>query len=871
MSRARYALAAAAAVAVSGTALVVRTPPAGPGDARRMLTATAALDEAEEHEPSGAKAALDLWTAQRAYPARAIPDVARAAAFERERRVRSSGPIDASVSPWTSLGPENIGGRTLALAARFDDPDVIFAGSASGGLWKSTVGGVGADAWDRVSTGFSESAVGAIELDPQDEDVMYVGTGEVYRYQGSIGGEGIRTTRGSYGIGILKSTDGGVTWAKSLDWTLAQTRGVQAVEVDPTSSQIVWAATTEGVYRSTDAGTTWTNVHPVVMAEDLVIDPANPSRVLATHGNLGSPGTGLYRTTNAGATWAKVTSGLPSSWSGKAMLGLAEIAPDIVYASIGDSVSGRGLWKSSDFGASWFQVNSTDFQQHQGFYSHYVLVDPTDADHVYAAGIEIWESNNGGSTLFQRSQWTQVFLGVSPPQGPIGGAQYAHADHHAAIWHPQGLDVTFFASDGGVFKSTDGGSTFQSLIGGLVTTQLYNGWSQSGSSANLAMGGFQDNFPNLYEGTTSWRRVIGGDGTWTAIDPNDDQIMVACYQYLGMLRSVNGGFNWTTITPPQAGNDVTAFCAPVLMGQTDSQVLYGGRSRIYKSFDRGTSWTAMNGGNQLDPGNPALSMAMPATSTDTLYVGTAPVAGRARVFRTTNGGVSFTDVTGTLPDRYPMDVTLDPTDSRKVYVVLSGFGTSHLFGSTNGGATWTDLGAGLPDVPTTAVEVDPDHPQVLYVGNDLGAYVSPDGGSTWQTFAAGMPTALVNDLKVFAPTRKLRAATHGNGAWERDLFDPTGTDAPVVAAAGGSRLALSVGPNPASGPARIRFDLPETADVRIDVVDVAGRRVLNVPRERRAAGPHDVALDLGQLAPGVYFVRVEAGPRRETARVVTVR
>jgi hypothetical protein len=812
--------------------------------------------------PSGAMAALDWWAAARAYPSRAIPDVGHAAAYLAAERtpLRAAG-LDEAVSPWTGLGPENIGGRTLALALHPDDHDVIFAGSASGGLWKSTSGGVGASAWEYVETGHPVLAVSTIAIDDANADVMYVGTGEVYRYQDASGGEVIRTTRGSYGIGILKSTDAGVTWALSLDWTLAQTRGIWAVRIHPADSDILFAATTEGVFRSRDAGGTWSLVLDVIMAMDVRVHPSSPDTVLAACGNFSSPGHGLYRSTDGGDSWTKITSGLPTGFSGKAQLAFAPSSPDVVYATFADSFASRGLRKSTNAGLTWTLVNSADFASYQGWYSHYVAVSPFDAERLYVGGIEIWRSVNGGVGLVRRSDWTQVYLGTPPPGGPGGGPQYAHADHHAAVPHPTNADVFFFASDGGVFKTTDGGDTFLGLNGGYVSTQFYNGFACAPAASDLALGGMQDNFTAIYEGTSAWRRVIGGDGCWTAIHPSNPDVMYGSYQYLNILRSSNAGADWSNIAPPELGDDNTAFVAPYVLSPADPDILYAGRSRIYKSTNEGQSWFATGGGDPVDNGNPVLCLAISPTHPDTVFAGTAPLYSPARILRTTNGGISWLNITGTLPDRYPADLTVDPADSRTVYVVFSGFGTSHVFRSTNGGLAWTDIGASLPDVPTSAIVVDPDYPEVLYAGMDLGVYVSTNSGATWEVFAAGMPTALVNDLKIFAPARSLRAATHGSGAFERDLVNPAlvGVHQIATGAESSGSLQLTVAPHPLRSDSRVSFELARPTRVQLELFDVRGRRIRTLLDEVRGPGRHAVGLAADQLVPGVYFLRLDTG------------
>jgi photosystem II stability/assembly factor-like uncharacterized protein len=824
--------------------------------------------ESSEKKLSGALQALDFWAAQRAYPHPVIPDVGFAAAFEevRHMKLRGGNVIDESVDPWTALGPANIGGRTLALALHPNDPDVIFAGSASGGLWKSTTGGVGAEAWTHVETGFPVLGVSTIAIDPADPDVMYIGTGEVYAYQESTGGEVIRTTRGSYGIGILKSTDGGATWSMSLDWSYSQTRGVWMIALHPTTSSTLYAATSEGVYKSTDSGQSWVLVHDVIMATDVRIHPTNPEIIFAACGNFSSEGHGIYRSQNAGADWQKLSTGLPSSWSGKVQLAIAPTMPNRIYASIADYDDGRGLYKSTNTGDTWQLVNSTDYPQYQGWYSHYVLVSPFDADDLFVGGIEIWRSHNAGSDLEERSDWTEIYFGTSPPEGPIGGPHYAHADHHFAVWHPTDPNTIFFASDGGVFKTTNGADTFESLIGGYMTTQFYNGFSNSAYDPEKAIGGMQDNLTAIYQGSNAWRRVIGGDGSWTAINTQDDQTMYGSYQYLGILRSRDGGNDWTNVSPQSQSGDQTAFIAPYVLSPSHTTRLYAGRSRLYRSDNEGSDWLATNGGAPLDPSfNPVLSLAVSWTNPDIVYAGVAPINSRARVFRTTNGGADWDDVTGVLPDRYPSDLAVDPNDPTVVYVTFMGYGNSHLFRSTDAGKTWDDIGDGLPDVPASAVTVDPVYPDVLYVGTDLGVFVSPDAGQSWLTFQSGMPTAMVNDLKVYGPWRLLRAATHGNGVFQRDLFDPTTVGVPALPTL---QAGLRVHPNPIQPGSRVFFDLPRAGSVRLTLFDVHGRRVASLLEGTRDAGAHEVPLARGQMAPGVYFLRLETQEGVRNTRIV---
>jgi photosystem II stability/assembly factor-like uncharacterized protein len=841
-----------------------------------LAFAPAVEEPAKLERTSGALAALDHWSRSRAYPGRVIPDVGYAAEFEAARTRFAGGAADQRGSSWEAIGPHNIGGRTLAVVRNPENPQTLWAGAASGGLWRSFTAGVGPDAWDVVDTGFPVLGVSSIAIPPNDSNTIYIGTGEVYGYQNALGGLAVRLTRGSYGIGILKSTDGGDTWTHSLNWSLNQKRGVASLAMDPQNSSILYAGTTEGTYKTTDAGATWNLVHGILMSMQVVIDPVTPSRVYVACGDLGSPGTGLYRTTDGGVIWAQLTGGLPATWTGKANLAIYKNAPNVVYASLAQAESGIGLYRSTNFGTNWISLSSTNYAGVQGWYSHWVHVNPTDSSQVVVAGVDIWRSTQGGRNLVRMSDWSAWFFGNVPPGGPEGPPNYAHADHHAVIHDPQRPDTLFFACDGGVFRSFDHAGTFAGLNGGYQTTQFYNGFSSALTSLTLAIGGMQDNATAIYEGNLGWRRVIGGDGCMTAMHPLNLQIMYGATQNLGIRRSTDGGNNFNLVTNGISQVGQVAFVAPYVLSPIVPTVLYAGRSRIFRTTNGGTNWSAVNSNLELDS-NPAISMAISNQSENVLYVGTAPVLTRSHVYVTTNGGTSFTNITGSLPDRYPVDLAVDPLDDQIAYVVLSGFGSGHLFRTSDRGANWTDITGDLPDVPSSAVVVDPDNPNILYFGNDIGVYVSTNTGATWEAFQTGMPgAAILMDLSVVRGNRHLRAVTHGAGNFERAMLEPSaavadgGAGAPSAA---GLRM-LTAAPNPFRDATSLRFALAGARPVTIKLYDVTGRAVATLlAGEPRAAGEHAVRVDARSLglATGVYVARIEAGGEVASAELVLAR
>ncbi len=709
--------------------------------------------EREERGPSGAMQALTDWTRARAYPFNDIPPDGYTKAYQASKSfVKNLSRSPLLSSTWEPIGPldNDSRGRTISVAVNPLNPNTIYCGSASGGLWRSQQASVGGD-WVRMTLGFPALGIGSITIDPADTNTMYLGTGEVYRYGYAVGGLIVRTTRGSYGVGILKTTDGGNTWTKSLDWSYNQQRGVQQVRINPLNRNTLFAATTEGIYRSYDRGANWTLVHPVIMATDIVINSKDTTLILAACGNFKSPGYGIYLSEDGGDSWFIIPGG-QSNYSGKALLETFYSNASTVYASVADSTTGVGaLWRSTDFGGNWTQINADAIFGVQGWYSHFVAVNPVDSTKVVHAGLSAYKSTNGGSTF--------VFSG--------GG----YSDNHNYAYEPTHPNILYIVNDNGIYRSTNFGDSFTNIGNGMQTLQFYSGFSNSSTDSLLAMGQVQDHIPGyIYRGSTVWDRSANDECGWTGIDPTNDFIMYAASRGgesgSGLAKSTDRGVSFFGL----AGFAGYAnWNSPFVIAPSSTNVLYFGTTYIYKTVTAGGSWTTTNSGIAPD-GNPALSMAVSSTSPDTVVIGMAPFVTRAHIMLTTNGGTSWANITGTLPDRYPMDVAINPKNSKVVYATFGGFGTGHVFKSTNLGTSWTDISGILPDAPTPAVLVDPIDTSVVYVGNDIGVYVSTNGGASWSSYSEGLPEAVIAaDLSMNLSAHKLRIATHGNGVYERKV------------------------------------------------------------------------------------------------------
>ncbi len=547
---------------------------------------------------NGALEALQLFTAQRAYPNKDIPDAAHYQAQEFVNRNMS----DKSAPPtirlgWESQGPWNVAGRILALAIDPNDDNVIFAGSASGGLWKSER--LGADtSWTYVETGFPVLGVSAIVINPLNSEEMYIGTGEVYNYTQTGQDAVYRMTRGSYGIGILKTVDGGKTWSQSLDWTYQQKTGVNAMQIDPDNPRIVYAATSEGVFKSTDAGSSWENVLDVIMAMDIVIDPNNPLVLVASAGNFDTEGKGIYRTSDGGETWSRATD-IVDTFRGKIRLDIHPNQSNILYASIGDGFSVSGptatwLYRSDDNGVTWNLVSEYDYSRWQGWFAHDVGVDPNDPDRIIMGGVGTVRSEDAGETIIFVNNGGNVLGRPEIGKPETTNSRYVHSDQHVVLYHPNIPDMAFIGSDGGVFMSRDGGERYESRNGALQTTQFYNGFSVSNQRTERAMGGLQDNSTVIFRGDKAWEKTLGGDGSWSAINPINDDTMFASAQNLFMAKSTTNAREWNILSVREAG-DSPAFIAPYAISETHPNVMYACGERVYKSINSGDTWSSTNG------------------------------------------------------------------------------------------------------------------------------------------------------------------------------------------------------------------------------------------------------------------------------------
>ncbi len=796
----------------------------------------------EETEKEEALAALQFVSAMSSFPNKDVPANAYGKAYDFyiQHFKNSSAKNSSNPLPWNNIGPNNNGGRTISIAIDPVDTSIIWLGSASGGLWKSTVGGVGPNAWQVVETGFPLLGVGAIAINPQNHNELFIGTGETYSYGTAVNGLIIRTTRGSHGIGILKSVDGGLTWNYSLNWLYQQQRGVWKIVYNKQNSKTLLAATTDGIYKSIDAGANWIQTDTTKMAMDLVMDPSDTNIVYAGVGNLSSAGNGIYRSSDAGSSWTKITSGLPTTKSGRTALSIDPSNPFIVYANIADDLLSVGFYKSIDKGLNWVLLTNQDVSSYQGWYAKGIHIDPTNSANILVCGVYLWQSTDGGFNFNQVTTYDPTDLENEP-----------WPDMHDIISNPLAPQKIYLLTDAGLYRSNNNGQNWKSCFDGYTVAQFYTG-SVSASNPSIALAGAQDHGTQRYKGTTAWDWVLGGDGTCNGIDKTNDLFQYASYQNLNLQASFDGGFTFQTSLAPNNG----AFASPFEIAPSNQDVMYAGSDALWRSDDKGLNW------NTYGPyGNDkVLCIGISETNPQKVYFAAAPSAtAPMKFFKSTDGGATVTDISAGLPNRYPRDIAVSATNDNEVYAVFSGFGSGHVFYSSTAGQTWTDISASLPDVPFHSILSYSGVNSVVFAGSDLGVFYSYDTGVTWLHAGNGVPDALqVFDLEYSPSDQNLVAFTHGRGAYKTPI-------APFITSIKKNAQAsheIEIKYNSIIKQLVVHSDKIENAEIQI--FDLKGALLYSAQTTFR----NDLIIDATNWNNAVYLVRYVSASLNKSKRII---
>ena len=698
---------------------------------------------------------------------------------------------------WRELGPAIMGGRIDDLAVAETNPQTIFVGTASAGVWKTANQGV---TWTPVFEKEPDSSIGAITVAPSDPSILWVGTGEANNRQSS-----------SWGDGVYKSTDGGKTWT---NMGLADTEHIGRIAIHPANPNIVYVAAQgrlwgpskeRGVYKTTDGGKTWTLslfVNDDTGVSDLAMDPQSPDTLYAAAYERrrtvfgfdgGGPSSAIYKTTDGGATWKKLTKGLPYAEGGDTgRIGLAIYLrnPNIVYALVQHSKG--GIYRSEDKGESWTKMSDTN--PRPSYYSQ-VRIDPNNDLRIWVLGAPVYYSEDGGKT-FVNSRGFRI-----------------HGDYHALWIDPANSNHMVVGTDGGIHFTWDNGRNWD-YINTIPLGQFY----EIGLDMRTpwwVCGGLQDNGSWCGPSATAniagitnddWFRVDGGDGFYAAIDPTDASTVYTESQDGFISRRDTHTTEARFIRPLFKEGDPPyrfQWNSPVIISAFDHNTIYYGGNFLFKSTDRGDTWTKLGGDlttgvdrNKLPilgkvPDKETLSRAdgvewYPCITTiaespltaSVLWVGTDD--GNLQVTR--DGGKTWKNVADRVPGvpagTYVSRVVASRSGEGAAYVTFDGHRSgdfnAYIFMTSDYGETWTSISHGIPASAGT-LHVIREHPRnsnLLFAGAEFGAFVSFDRGADWLSVNNNLPTVPVDDIQIHPRDDDLVLGTHGRSIWVMDDISP---------------------------------------------------------------------------------------------------
>ncbi|MFN8062366.1 MAG: hypothetical protein U0Q12_24655 [Vicinamibacterales bacterium] len=836
---------------------------------------------------------------------------------------------------WRAIGPAVMGGRIDDVAVDERQPSTIYVGSASGGVWKTTNRGT---TWAPVFDDQGTASIGDIAIAPGNPDLVWVGTGEANNRQSS-----------SFGDGVYKSVDGGRTWAHM---GLRDTQAIGRIVIDPVDSEIVyvaavghlWGANRErGLFKTTDGGRSWTNTKYIdddTGFTDLVMDPRNRMTLYAASYqrrrvpwgfNGGGPGSAIYKTTDGARTWTKLTAGLPDGNVGRIGLDVSRSNPQVVYATI-EHKSG-GTFRSDDGGASWKKVN--ELNPRPMYYSQ-IRVDPVNDQRVYVLGASFYVSTDGGRTF------------ADPVTGRVGpnnamSSTYdvgVHGDHHALWIDPADPNHLVLGNDGGLYFSYDGSVSWDK-VANIPLGQFY-GIGVDMQTPYFIYGGLQDT--HSWGGPSATRHQIGilnadwfqtnfGDGHYAQPDPSDPETLYTESQDGTLSRFHRATGDRKPIKPLAGAGEQTYrfnWTTPVLVSPHDPKTLYVGGNRLFKSTDRGDSWSATpdltrrEDRDELEimgmkPSADMLSRNDGVTAYGTLTsVAESPVTPGVLWVGTDDGlvqlskddGKTWTNVTERMPGPARKGrvsrVVASHRDARTALVAFDRHQDDdflpYLYVTSDEGRTWRSLAGGLPRAGWINVVVEhSQNPNLLFVGTETGLFASLDGGQRWMGLRGSFPTVPVDDLVIHPRDNDLVVGTHGRSIYVLDdIGFLSGATAEALGAAShlfqprpasvmlqwkqesyGAQRQF-VGPNPPLGMI-LNYHLKSAADAApaITIVDGQGATVrkLTGPKDAgfqrvvwdlRAEGPGVPNVRGPFVVPGTYTVRLSANGV-DTSRTVVVK
>ena len=810
------------------------------------------------------KADGNLWPQEEFFAARDYPDFipdlttysAALAQAQQTEVLRPRGGNGFS-TPWTVEGPGNVGARVNTIKVHPTNSDIIYIGYSEGGVWKTIDGG---STWAPIFDQQAMLSIGDIELDPQNPNIVYVGTGDP-----NISGYPF------IGNGLWKSPDGGQTWQHL---GLEKQRIITKIIIHPTNSKVLYAATMgipfekntdRGLYKTTDGGQTWQQV--LFIADqagiiDLVMSPDDPNTLYAAAWDrirnyyqslVSGQNARIWKTTDGGASWAKLGNGLPENNKSRTGLTIdAKNANHLIAMYADSTLYFNGLYETFNGGQAWKPMNpdTIDVQRFQGNFAWYfgkVFINPFNSNDLWALGVNTYRSLNG-------NVWTPT----------VGYVSDTHVDHHDMAF----LSATSFliATDGGLYRSDDNANSWQK-IENIPTTQFYR-VAFNPFLPDFYYGGAQDNGTNAGNNflLDDWQRVFGGDGFQAVFHPTNPDIFYYEYQNGGIVwYSPTDGF-FMSATEGIDPNDRRHWDMQYILSPHNPDVMHLGTQRIYRSESHPPFWYPVSddltdGIAQGTRNHEISTLDESPLIANLLYVGTTD----ANVWRGNPITEAWTNISAGLPDRYVSSVKASPNLPGRVFVTQTGYKANdfsgHIHRSDNQGNTWIDVSGNLPNFAVNDLEILPGHQDsVLFVATDGGVYATLDGGGHWERLGAGMPFVPVYDIVINPALRTLVAGTFARSIQSFPLDSLPMTGDVSTFTPGNTQPFFSARPTLADDAIRFSVDyLKSTQTAEVTVVDLSGRlfwKQVFTGGQRR-----DAQVSVQDFPSGVYVAFVRTNGR----------
>lgn len=700
---------------------------------------------------------------------------------------------------YSGYNPGN--GRINVIAVSPSDPQTIYIGSASGGVWKTTNGGL---SWNTNYDQQAQLGISSIVFHPVNGNIL-VGTGD-------------RDAFDTESIGILKSTDGGTTWINGGMNYGINSNTINQIIYNPQNENTILVATNSGVYRSFNGGVSWDHPYSARTMRCIAYKPGDTTIVYAS-------GDYFIRSIDGGNSFAVVPN-TPNDTC-RIELAVTPADPNRVYLLCSNAYSSYGgLYLSTNSGSTFsMQSNSPnilgyseigDDNSGQGWYDLAIAASPSNPNQLFIGGVNVWRSDDAGQHWINTSQWT------------FNQDHYTHADIHHLSFQQGKL---WCGSDGGIFVSDDLGDTWTDLSAGLGITQFYRlGCSEF--DGDIIVAGAQDNGSNLFQ-NGSWTHIFGADGFEAIADPYDPDILFCSWQGGGMLKSEDGGVNLIDISPSTDGDWVT----PFVMHPADNNMIVAAYKQVFQSWDGGISWNPIS--DELVSGTNLNHIALAPSNTNYIYVSQA-----SKIFVTTDGGLNWTYY---LPSSfYVKGMVVDPYDPTHMWYCGTSSTGDRVFETFDAGDHFTNITGNLSGLGLTCIAFQKDANESLYVGTSTGVFYKDSSMTSWIPFDNGMPKVMVSELEMNYKSNKLRAATYGRGIWETDPYIASGMRDNLI-------NGISIFPNPADDICTIAIDEPG-AVINVSLFDPVGRFV-----QQTSSLNGKVELDLKQLDSGTYYLRINTG------------